>query len=78
MEPKLKEYGIEFERDGYGFKFFFDADVDKIRDIEGTDVYEFDQNGEPHLIAEVEGTLPEEIKDMTDDEFNNFFIENGI
>lgn len=78
MEPKTKEYGIEFVRDKYGFKFFFDADVDYAGDVEGTDVFEFDDNGEPHLVAEVSGTLPEEIKDMNDTEFDEFLAENGI
>lgn len=78
MDEKLKDYRIEFTRDGYGFRFFFDADVDRMREVEGTDVYEIDGNGEPHFVAEVEGTLPETIKDMSAEEFDNFLAENGI
>ena len=58
------------------FKYFFNAGVDRVTgdcDLEGTDVYE---NG--HYIGSVRWKIPEELEEMSDDELEQVFAENGI
>lgn len=55
---------IEFERIGYRFRYFFDADVDELGhiDVEGFDVYDGDE-----LIAELDFFTKKEIDEMDDE-----------
>jgi hypothetical protein len=58
------------------FKYFFNAGVDRVTgdcDLEGTDVYE---NG--HYIGSVRWKIPEELEEMSDEELEQVFAENGI
>lgn len=71
---------IDYQRGGYGFRDFFDADCDDKchGDEEGVDVYEMDNNGNPHFVAEVAGKSVDDIEEMTETEFAYFLAENGI
>jgi hypothetical protein len=58
------------------FKYFFNAGVDRVTgdcDLEGTDVFE---NG--HYIGSVRWKIPEELEEMSDEELEQVFAENGI
>lgn len=65
---------FEFERIGYRFRYFFDADVDELGhvDVEGFDVYDGDV-----LIAELNFFTYEEI-DKMDDETLYLLIEDNL
>lgn len=63
---------IDYERGGYGFTEFNNGYGS------GVEVYDIDNNGTPHLIAEVAGKGVDEIEDMTENEFGYFLAENGI
>lgn len=65
---------FEFERIGYRFRYFFDADVDELGhvDVEGFDVYDGDV-----LIAELNFFTYEEIDEM-DDETLYLLIEDNL
>lgn len=65
---------IEFERIGYRFRYFFDADVDELwhMDVEGFDVYDGDV-----LIAELNFFTKEEI-DKMDDETLKLLIDDNL
>lgn len=65
---------FEFERIGYRFRYFFDADVDELGhvDVEGFDVYDGDV-----LIAELNFFTEEEI-DKMDDETLYLLIEDNL
>lgn len=72
---------MDYQREGYGFRSFFNAGTDKVTletDTWGVDVYIIDSNGDAHFESEVFNISIDDIKEMTDDEFNNFKIENGI
>ena len=75
----MKDF-IDYERGGYGFRDYFDADCDDLchGDDEGVVVYEIDDNGEPHQIAEVSGKSVDDIEEMTEREFGFFLAENGV
>lgn len=64
---------MEFERLGYKFKYFFDADVDEMGhiDVEGFDVYDEDDN----LIAELNFFTKEDIDEMEDWEVSELIEE---
>lgn len=64
---------MEFERLGYTFRYFFDADVDELGhvDVEGFDVYDGDV-----LIAELNFLTKDEI-DAMDDETLEGLIEDS-
>lgn len=64
---------MEFERLGYTFRYFFDADVDELGhvDVEGFDVYDDDV-----LIAELNFLTKDEI-DAMDDETLEGLIEDS-
>lgn len=66
---------MEFERLGYTFRYFFDADVDERGhiDIEGYDVYD---NGT--LIAEIEFVTEDDLKEMSDAELEDLIEDNRI
>ena len=72
---------MDLIRDGYGFRYYFNAGLDKQTgecDAEGTDVFEQDKNGKWHYIGDIKGVYPEEIKDMSDAEFEDCLAENYI
>ena len=65
-------------RDGYAFRETFDAGLDKETcqcDIEGVDVYDFNND---ELIGHVDWVVPSKIEDMDDEEFYDFLDENNI
>lgn len=65
----------EFNRLGYRFRYFFDADVDEFGhiDVEGYDVYEGEK-----LVAEINFISYEDIDEMTDEELLGVIDENLI
>ena len=63
---------IDYERGGYGFTEF------ENNYGRGVEVYEIDNNGTPHLVAEVAGKGVDDIEDMTEKEFGFFLAENNI
>lgn len=63
---------LDYERGGYGFNEFENPFG------KGVEVYEIDNFGEPHFIAEVAGKSVDDIEDMTENEFGYFLAENGI
>lgn len=72
---------IEVTRGRYGFRDYTDVDCDDIchGDESGVVVYEEDNSGEWHTIAQVPtGITACEIATMTDFEFDGFLTENGI
>lgn len=75
----MKDF-IDYERGGYGFRDYHDADCEDLchGDEDGVDVYEIDNNGNPHHIAEVAGKSVDDIEEMTEREFGFFLAENGI
>ena len=64
---------FEFNRLGYRFRYFFDADVDEFGhiDVEGYDVYEGEK-----LVAEINFISYEDIDEMTDEELLGVINEN--
>lgn len=66
---------FEFNRLGYRFRYFFDADVDELGhiDVEGYDVYEGEK-----LVAEINFISYEDIDEMTDEELLGVIDENLI
>lgn len=66
---------FEFNRLGYRFRYFFDADVDEFGhiDVEGYDVYEGEK-----LIAEINFISYEDIDEMTDEELLGVINENLV
>ena len=73
---------VQYERDGYGFRHYFNAGLNKetlVCDEEGIEAFEKDANGDFHFLMDIPcGYSVDNIKDMTDDEFNEFLTENGI
>lgn len=72
---------IELERGGYGFRYYFNAGLNKetcVCDEEGVDVYEKDTNGEFHYIASIPYKSIDDIEDMTEGEFGELLAEYGI
>ena len=67
----------DFKRLGYGFKGYFDADVEEYghRDIYGVSVYDAD-NGQ-HL-GDVDFTDIDDIEDMTTDELIDWLADNDF
>ena len=68
-------------RENFKFKYFFDTGYNKKTgecDVEGVDVYEIDLNDSEHFIAEIPYVTPNDIEDMTDEEFEEFCAENGL
>ena len=68
-------------RDGYAFRYFFNAGYDKVTglcDAEGTDVFTLDENGGLHYVQSAYGILPADIMDKTEEEFDNFLAEYAI
>ena len=58
------------------FKYFFNAGVDRVTgdcDLEGTDVFE-----DGHYIGSVRWKIPEELEEMSDEELEQVFAENGV
>jgi len=82
INVSYKEDGlIELERDGYGFRFFFNAGYDKqtgMCDAEGVEVFDIDDNGDCHPIGIVYNKTIEDVKEMNDNEFNQMLDEAGI
>lgn len=66
---------IEFERIGYRFRYFFDADVEELGhvDVEGFDVYDGDE-----LIAELNFFTEDEIDEMDDETLNELIDDNLV
>ena len=66
---------FEFNRLGYRFRYFFDADVDEFGhiDVEGYDVYEGEK-----LVAEINFISYEDIDKMTDEELLGVIDENPV
>jgi hypothetical protein len=63
-------------RNGYEFKYFFNAGLDRRTlecDVEGVDVFE-----DGHYIGSIKWKSEEDILDMTDEEFENILAENEI
>ncbi len=72
---------MDLIRDGYGFRYFFNAGLDKRTgqcDQEGSDVFEKDKNGGWHYIGTINNSLPEDIEEMSDCEFHYCLEENFI
>lgn len=69
------------DRERLTFTMFFNAGIDRITgmcDVEGSDVFEYDDDGTPHYIGSINWVLPEDISMMDDDELENLLAENGI
>ena len=66
---------FEFNRLGYRFRYFFDADVDEFGhiDVDGYDVYEGEK-----LVAEINFISYEDIDEMTDEELLGVINENLV
>ena len=63
-------------REELEFRYFFNAGIDRVTcqcDVEGSDVF---QNG--HYIGSLNWVHPMDIAEMTDDELEELFKENGI
>lgn len=63
-------------REEFEFRYFFNAGIDRVTcqcDVEGSDVF---QNG--HYIGSLNWVHPMDIAEMTDDELEELFKENGI
>ena len=73
---------VNYERDGYGFRHYFNAGVNEETlacDEEGIEVFEKDCNGDYHFLMDIPcNYCVDDIRDMTDDEFNEFLTENGV
>jgi len=73
---------IELEKNGYGFRYFFDAGIDRITgacDRSGVTVYEKDRKGNWHYAGEIANGMDTcDIEDLTDEELNDLLIEYGI
>lgn len=63
---------IDYQRGGYGFNEF------ENKYGSGVEVYEIDNNGNPHLVSEVADKSVDDIEEMTETEFAYFLAENGI
>lgn len=64
------------DREEFEFRYFFNAGIDRVTcqcDVEGSDVF---QNG--HYIGSLNWVHPMDIAEMTDDELEELFKENGI
>jgi hypothetical protein len=69
------------DRDRLEFRYFFNAGLDKVTglcDVEGSDVYEIDDNGERHYLGSINYVMPDEIAEMDDDELDEVFDQNMI
>lgn len=74
----MAKVNFEATRGGYGLRYFFNAGLDKrtgVCDAEGTEFYDED-TGE--YIGEVGGYTPEEIEEMTEEEFTKLLDDNYI
>lgn len=72
---------VDYERDGYGFRNFFNAGLDKMTGIcdgEGVDVFIKGASGSWHFIQNVYGYMIADVFNMTDAEFQNWLDEYGI
>lgn len=70
----------EVKRGNYIFRYFLDVDCEDYchADVEGSSVYEIDDNGCKHYLMGIDFTTPDQIEEMTDEEFDNFLNEYGI
>lgn len=69
---------FELVRDGYGFRYTFDAGLDMATcqcDIEGVDAYNAN-TGE--FIGHVDWTTPDDIERMSDKDFWDFLYKNDL
>lgn len=72
---------IQYERDRYGFRYYFNAGIDKVTgncDEEGLDVFDKDTEGNFHYIASLPYKSVDDIAYMTDDEFEEVLAEHGV
>lgn len=73
---------IECERDGYGFRYYFNAGFNEETcqcDEEGLSVFSKDDRGKFHFIADVPTCYDvSDIMEMSDEEFGNFLSNNDI
>lgn len=79
-ERKVPDW-ITLVKNDFGFREYMDVDCDDLchGDESGIVVYEKDKQGNWHMIAQIPtGITLSDIEDMTDEEFNEFLIENGI
>ena len=78
---KTEDDFIQYKRNGYGFRYFFNAGLDKrtgICDGEGVDCYIIDEAGNYHFTQEVYDVTLEDIENMTDKEFDEFLVEYEV
>lgn len=74
----MSKMKFDTTRGGYGLRYFFNAGLDKrtgICDEEGTEFYDEDTE---EYIGQVSGVSPEEIEEMTEEEFQNLLEDNYI
>ena len=74
----MKKTEFDYTRGGYGLRYFFNAGTDKktgITDEEGT-IFCNEDTGE--VIGEVSGITPDEIIEMTEEDFSDLLYDNYI
>lgn len=74
----MSKITFDTTRGGYGLRYFFNAGLDKrtgICDEEGTEFYDED-TGE--YIGQASGVSPDEIEEMTEEEFQDLLADNYI
>lgn len=78
----MSRHFIDYSRGGYGFRYYFNAGINRETgacDEEGIEVYDEDISGGYHLIATIPTSKTiQDVRDMTDAEFDNFLAENGV
>ena len=72
-DTSMRTTEFDFEKAGYQFRYFFDADVDEMchQDVEGYEVYE---DGE--YVTELFYITKEEIEAMTDEDLYDLICKN--
>lgn len=74
----MEQFVFDAARGGYHLRYFFNAGLNRetlICDEEGTEFY--DEVSEEY-IGQVDGYLPSDLMEMSDEEFWEILAENGI
>lgn len=63
------------------FKYFFNAGYDRVTnecDLEGSDVFDGEEQDSQHWIGMIKWVVPSEISEMEDEELEELLFENNV
>lgn len=74
----MKKTEFDYTRGGYGLRHFFNAGTDKKTGITDEECTVFCNEDTGEIIGEVSGITPDEIIEMTEEDFSDLLFDNYI